>query len=445
MTTFIDNHSSIDSSIASQSAINHRVLLSLPEAAKIIGTKGSTIDKVRNDNNVKIGISEKIPGCSDRILSCAGTIINVANALADVMNLLNEDVDLTSRKYHFHFLNHILPPPSNDEISGDDQSNLNKIGTLRVIMLNSHLSSIIGKNGQTIKSLIDKHGVKIVASRDFLPDSSERILEVQGFAGSVANTLIEISEILIQDIDITFSSERKYFPHLKSNGDNPRSNHHNNNNSNNSNNNNNNDSGNYHNNNESSSTSPYDNQQNQHDVDMDHSNNNYRSTQQIPTEDLSQLDVLIPEAYVGAVVGRQGNRIANLRKFTKTKILIEKHDNNNNNSNNNGEITQHEQLYNDAGEPCRKFTIVSNSMKQIKLAESMLLRNLETEIERRMTKEHRDAINVGTQQDVTLGTSTGTIPTGLNTDDVGIPDDSNTQNPATDTSDIVSTDDSIAN
>ncbi|CAL9730297.1 heterogeneous nuclear rnp K-like protein 2 [Monosporozyma unispora] len=372
MTTFINNDSATnDSSIALQSAINHRVLLSLPEAAKIIGTKGSTIDKIRNDNNVKIGISEKIPGCSDRILSCAGTIINVANALADVMSLINEDTELISKKYHFHFLNHILPPPSTMEISGNDQSNLNKIGTLRLIILNSHLSSIIGKSGQTIKGLIDKHGVKIVASRDFLPDSSERVLEIQGFSGSVANILIDISEILIQDVDITFSSERRYFPHLKNPIDtNSNSPHRNiNNNTSNSNNNerNQNHTSNNNNNNSTNNRTP-----------------NLENTNSIEN---SQLTVLIPETYVGAVVGRQGNRIANLRKFTKTRILIEKNDPNG---------LEHEQKFNDQGEPCRVFTIIGNSMKQIKLAESMLLRNLETEVERRMAKENSENLRITT-------------------------------------------------
>lgn len=336
MSTFINNGTvPNDSSIAMQSAVNHRVLLSLPEAAKIIGTKGSTIDKIRTDNNVKIGISEKIQGCSDRILSCAGTIVNVANALADVMTLINEDPDLNNRKYPFHYLNHILPPPSINEISENDQSDLNKIGTLRLIMLNSHLSSIIGKNGHTIKGLIDKHGVKIVASKDFLPDSSERILEIQGFSGSVANTLIEISEILVKDVDITFSSDKRYFPHLRN---------------------------------------PINNNNNTRS-----SNGNGGIIHSGTGIDISELEVLIPEAYVGAVVGRQGNRIANLRKFTKTRIIIEKHE--------SESALQHSQKFNENGEPCRTFTIIGNSMKQIKLAETMLLKNLQTEIERRNERE----------------------------------------------------------
>ena len=338
MSTFIKNDTTPNnSSIATQSAINHRVLLSLPEAAKIIGTKGSTIEKIRTDHNVKIGISEKIQGCSDRILSCAGTVINVADALAEIMTLINEDPELRNRKYPFHYLNHILPLPSPNEVSEDDQSDLDKIGTLRLLMLNSHLSSIIGRNGHTIKGLIDKHGVKIVASREFLPGSSERILEIQGFPGSVANTLVEISEILVKDIDITFSSDKRYFPHLKTPNGNSGGN--------------------------SNSSSSSD-----------------ETTSGDDGVDLSELEVLIPEAYVGAVVGRQGNRIANLRKFTRTKIIIEKHD--------SESSQQHPQKHNENGEPCRTFTIIGNSLNRVKLAETMLLKNLQTEIERRNERKN---------------------------------------------------------
>ncbi|CCK71507.1 Hek2p KNAG_0H00920 [Huiozyma naganishii CBS 8797] len=321
--------------VTQQPTISHRVLLSLSEAAKIIGTKGSKIAKIRTENNVKIGISEKIMGCSDRILSCAGTVFNVANALGDVVDDLNEPDEFDeqgnalpnndyAKKYPFHFLNHILPPPSSDEIK--DPKELANIGTLRLIIINSHLSSIIGKGGATIKGLIEKHGVKIVASKDFLPDSNERVLEIQGFPSAITNTLIEISDILINDVDLTFNTEKRYFPHLKRPAENPAG-------------------------------------ANAGSFDYENAN---QSTQAV---------VLIPESYVGVMVGRQGNRIANLRKFTRTKIIIEKND--------FAESDMPHRVVDANGEPCRKFTIMGHIPKQVKLAESMLLKNLSTEIERR--------------------------------------------------------------
>ncbi|QLL32886.1 hypothetical protein HG536_0D04080 [Torulaspora globosa] len=323
--------------------INHRVLLSLRESARVIGIKGNTIQRIREVNHVKIGLSEKQPGCSDRILSCAGSIANVSNALGDVAETLNdtEGEGSGNEKYAFHFLNHILPPPSKDEIKDAEQ--LKNIGTLRLLVTSSQLSSIIGKGGYRIKSLIEKHGVKIVASRHFLPDSDERVLEMQGFPGSITNGLIEISEILLNEMDISFASERRYYPHLRS------------------------------------TKEPY-----THPAVHDRSKRNHDTTGGESSTDTGKatttdhvLVVNIPEAYVGAIVGRQGNRIANLRKFTKTKIIVEKKSENKTDKPASGKQT-------------RVFTILGSHMKNVKLAESMLLKNLNAEIEKRESKTSRN-------------------------------------------------------
>ncbi|KAJ4136629.1 RNA binding protein, heterogenous nuclear RNP-K like protein [Fusarium oxysporum] len=134
-----------------QPTINHRLLLSLKEAAKIIGTKGSTISRIRAANSVKIGISEKVPGCSDRILSCAGNVINVANAIGDIVDVLNKRNPKmrtqlraeAEEHYYFHFLNHILPAPSKDEIR--DLQQLEDIGYVRLIVANSISHRLSGK------------------------------------------------------------------------------------------------------------------------------------------------------------------------------------------------------------------------------------------------------------------------------------------------------------
>lgn len=338
--------------------INHRVLLSLKESAKVIGTKGSTIQRIRESNHVKIGLSEKQPGCSDRVLSCAGRIPNVSNAIGDVVDTLNSNrvvvVDESNNsndgesnnnsnsfkqeeKYPFHFLNHILPPPSKDEIKDAEQ--LRNIGSLRLLVTNSQLSSIIGKGGVKIKSLIDKHGVKIVASRDFLPDSDERVLEMQGFPGSITNTLMEISEILLNEMDINFASERRYYPHLRTPSSSKDHKHIN------------------------TNSSPNSTNDNNNNNDSSHNDNS--DVKYLPNE--FNATIKIPESYVGAIVGRQGNRIANLRKFTKTKIIVEKK----NDKDINVDLEN------------RTFTIYGDHLKNVRLAESMLRKNLDVEIEKR--------------------------------------------------------------
>lgn len=306
----------------------HRLLLSLREAARVIGTAGATIQKIRTDNQVKIGVSEREQGCSDRILVVTGPIESVANAIGDIVVVLTDekyaydgednDNDENSKRYNYHYLNFILPPPTPAEIQENPDSNLTAIGNIRLLVTNSQLSGIIGKNGTRIKSLIEHHGVKMVASKDFLPDSDERVLEIQGFAGSVATAIIELDSITAHETDVSFTSERLYYPHSRRSS--------------------------------GSSASP-----------RSSGNNAFNSNREF------SVIVEVPEQYVGALVGRQGNRIANLRKFTKTKVVIDKRADD----------------ANDNPDNIRKFEIVSDHMKNVRLAESMLKRNLKTEIERR--------------------------------------------------------------
>ncbi|GMM58384.1 Hek2 protein [Maudiozyma humilis] len=298
-----------------QDFLEMRMLVSLDEASRIIGSKGSTISAIREGNGIRIGISKAVPGCSDRILTASGDVNGVANALGDVIEALldsynaeegqkeNDVSVMQKKKFPFPFLNHILPLPSAQEIK--DPTELKNIGYIRLAVLNNQLSSVIGKQGAKIKGLIEKNGVKIVASKDFLPDSNERILEIQGFPSSIASTIRDIGQILLNDPENTGSNAvgKLYYPHLKNAAE----------------------------------------------------NDDFKTT------------VLVPESYVGAMLGKQGNRLNSLRKYTHTKIVAAR-----------AEEPSKEQYY--------FFTITGHSTKNVVMAESMLVKNLETEMERRQER-----------------------------------------------------------
>lgn len=282
--------------------VNQNSLLSLKEAAKIIGPQGQTIHKIRTENNVKIGISPKEKSCSDRLLTVTGSIEGISKAFGDVVEVLSSNlnnnesnpIEHENEEYVFKYLKFMLPPPTLDEI--EDPNKLEKIGNLRLIMSNNQISSIIGTQGTKIKKLIETHSVKLIASKHFLPDSQDRILEIQGFPSSISNCIKDIFNILAND-SVALISEKRYYPHSK------------------------------------------------------HS------------KDIHVTKVVsIPREYVGALLGHGGNRIANLRKYTRTKITISQEPNEQNE---------------------REFTIQGNDQKSVKLAQTMLIKNLETEKQRR--------------------------------------------------------------
>ncbi len=61
------------------------------------------------------------------------------------------------------------------------------------------MGSVIGRNGLKIKAIQDSSGARMVASKDMLPQSTERIVEVQGSSESIGQAIEEIGRCLLED------------------------------------------------------------------------------------------------------------------------------------------------------------------------------------------------------------------------------------------------------
>ncbi|CAI4055399.1 hypothetical protein SKDZ_02G1910 [Saccharomyces kudriavzevii ZP591] len=292
-----------------------RVLLSLLEAEILVGkeeddTMTTSLKGVETQKNVKLALSEIKEGCSDRILLIQSEDAKtVSETLKKILESFTGDDEVTlkllQQEHKFHFLKILLPSPT--ELDFENVTNKNQVTTARLLFSNSAISAIIGKNGAVIKKLMDENDLRILASKHYLPDSEDRVLELQGLPSAIGNAWLQISQLNMEPRSENTFSERKYSPHLAKalRGSADRA-------------------------------------------------AEFRST------------VMIPEEFVGALVGRGGNRIANLRKYTKTKILIESQD--------SAKETSSQK---------RTFVIVGNLERNVQIAEKMLFSNLETERGRR--------------------------------------------------------------
>ena len=121
-----------------------RLLLTNKEAGIIIGTKGVTIEEIRSDFDVKVGISEHVDGCVDRICSLHGPLEDVAKAADFIADKLVKNQKLV-RMLLSHFV----------------------IGTL------------IGKQGVNVKELQEQN-IRVSCLDDLLPQSTDRIVLVIG-------------------------------------------------------------------------------------------------------------------------------------------------------------------------------------------------------------------------------------------------------------------------
>jgi len=209
------------------------------------------------------------------------------------------------------------------------------------------MGSIIGRGGNTIKTIQDNSGARMVASKEMLPQSTERIVEVQGSPDAIGRAVEDIGKCLLEDSDRSIGtvyfhpgsvddrgtgnrrsggfSSPQYAATRRSNGD----------------------SGNR--GRVSPSGSPV-----------------HSPISSQPPANLRTQNISIPSDMVGCIIGRNGTKITEIRRLSGSKISIAKapHD--------------------ETGE--RMFTIVGTPEANEK-ALFLLYNQLESEKERRVGRE----------------------------------------------------------
>ncbi|ORY28456.1 hypothetical protein BCR39DRAFT_534737 [Naematelia encephala] len=155
-----------------------RALVSTKEAGIIIGKAGTTIASIRQQSGVKAGVSKVVPGVQDRVFSASGDPEGIAAAFGEVARLLLETPLSDSS----------LPPPP-----------VGAFTSIRLLISHNLMGSIIGRSGLKIKHIQDTSGARMVASKEMLPQSTERVVEVQGSVDAIKTAVAEIAKCLHED------------------------------------------------------------------------------------------------------------------------------------------------------------------------------------------------------------------------------------------------------
>jgi heterogeneous nuclear rnp K-like protein 2 len=71
--------------------------------------------------------------------------------------------------------------------------------SIRLLISHNLMGTIIGRGGLKIKHIQDVSGSRMVASKEMLPQSTERIVEVQGSVESIISTVWEIGKCCVDD------------------------------------------------------------------------------------------------------------------------------------------------------------------------------------------------------------------------------------------------------
>jgi len=166
------------------STLSLRALVSSKEAGVIIGKAGKNVAELRDLTGVKAGVSKVVPGVHDRILTVAGSLEGVAKAFSLIAQSLLD--------------NPITSSPPNTPVTRTSPSN---VTCIRLLISHNLMGTIIGAKGVTIKQIQDASGARMVASKEMLPQSTERVVEIQGTVEAIRIAIFEITKCLIEDKD----------------------------------------------------------------------------------------------------------------------------------------------------------------------------------------------------------------------------------------------------
>ncbi|KAF7731460.1 RNA binding protein, heterogenous nuclear RNP-K like protein [Apophysomyces ossiformis] len=177
---------SVDQQFDSDDAqLTLRALVSTKEAGVIIGKGGKNVAELRDSTGVKAGVSKVVQGVHDRVLTVSGTLEGVAKAYSLIaQTLLDNPISPTT-------------PPTTPTTSSAAPAGA--VATIRLLISHNLMGTVIGRQGAKIKHIQDTSGVRMIASKTLLPQSTERVVEVRGAVDSVRLAVLEIGQCLIED------------------------------------------------------------------------------------------------------------------------------------------------------------------------------------------------------------------------------------------------------
>ncbi|OSD08347.1 eukaryotic type KH-domain (KH-domain type I) [Trametes coccinea BRFM310] len=154
--------------------IHMRCLIVTQDASIIIGKGGSHVNEIREKSGARVVVSESIPGNPERILNVSGPLDAVSKAFGLIVRRINDE------------------PFDKPSVPGS------RAVTIKFMIPNSRMGSVIGKGGTKIKEIQEASGARLNASETMLPGSTERLLSVSGVADAIHIATYYIGNILIE-------------------------------------------------------------------------------------------------------------------------------------------------------------------------------------------------------------------------------------------------------
>ena len=192
-----------------------RALVSSKEAGVIIGKAGKNVADLREATGCKAGVSKVLPGVQERVLSVTGPLEAVCK-VSHFLFVIRVSPHIDVGKWHLRpqayasILANMSENPSaqNEGFASGISSSI----SIKLLVANAIMGSVIGKAGATIQALQAKHSSKIVTVKEMLPNSTERIVSVEGSVSAVESTVQELARIVSEQDSNRLSNHILYQP-----------------------------------------------------------------------------------------------------------------------------------------------------------------------------------------------------------------------------------------
>jgi len=244
--------------------IHMRCLIVTQDASIIIGKGGSHVNEIREKSGARVMVSESIPGNPERILNVSGPLDAVSKAFGLIVRRINDE------------------PFDVPSVPGS------RAVTIKFMIPNSRMGSVIGKQGSKIKEIQDASGARLNASEGMLPGSTERVLSVAGVADAIHIATYYVGNILIE-------AQEKMPGHSYSNNSSYRP---------------------------SSSRRPPAGGSSYVPSSSYVPGNNFPPPSHNPPQQLQTQQIYIPNELVGCIIGKGGNKINEIRHMSASQIKI---------------------------------------------------------------------------------------------------------------------------
>lgn len=169
--------------------ISLRMLCLVKQASIIVGPKGESINKLKEQTSTKVNVSPNIRGVPERVIHVKGSCENVGKAFGKIARIIIEK----DSKNNANQSSSSLDSEASQNSSDAEDTTL----ILNLLISHALMGSVIGKGGSQLREIEERSAAKLYASPNQLMMSNDRILSITGVPDAIHIATYYVAQSLL--------------------------------------------------------------------------------------------------------------------------------------------------------------------------------------------------------------------------------------------------------